>query len=442
MDSFSEIWSAACDYMKEALNVSDVAFNLWISPLVPESFDGQTAKFTCPTSYKIQIITTRYDGVIKEALTAVMGFDDIEVIYLFKPQKTDDEKEQSEEKNHLSSRDSTSTFENFIVGSTNKFAYATALNAAEHPGEEYNPLFIYGKSGLGKTHLLKAIKNRMLEKNPSANVLYTTSENFTNDLIYYLGKKNMGEFHDKYRNVDALLIDDIQFIANKKSTEEEFFHTFNNLYENHHQIVLTADRPPNEMLRLEDRLKTRFEWGLMVDVAPPDFETRFAIVQNKAAMLGVKLPNEVTDYIAENITSNVRQIEGTLNKILAYRDLLDDQVNEETVSRAIRDMLKKSNDFAPTPSIIVGYICSYFHVDEETLRGQSRSRDVVAARQIAMYLIRRMTSMSLNDIGKEFGDRDHSTILHSLDKVESTMRSDPAFAEKVKEITTNINSKK
>lgn len=222
MDSFSEIWSAACDYMKEALNVSDVAFNLWISPLVPESFDGQTAKFTCPTSYKIQIITTRYDGVIKEALTAVMGFDDIEVIYLFKPQETDDEKEQSEEKNHLSSRDSTSTFENFIVGSTNKFAYATALNAAEHPGEEYNPLFIYVKSGLGKTHLLKAIKNRMLEKNPSANVLYTTSENFTNDLIYYLGKKNMGEFHDKYRNVDALLIDDIQFIANKKSTEEEF----------------------------------------------------------------------------------------------------------------------------------------------------------------------------------------------------------------------------
>ena len=249
-------------------------------------------------------------------------------------------------------------------------------------------------------------------------------------------------FREKYRKADALLIDDIQFIAGKESTQEEFFHTFNNLYENHHQIVLTADRPPNEMLRLEDRLKTRFEWGLMVDVAPPDFETRFAIVQNKAAMLGVKLPNEVTDYIAENITSNVRQIEGTLNKILAYRDLLDDQVNEETVSRAIRDMLKKSNDFAPTPSIIVGYICSYFHVDEETLRGQSRSRDVVAARQIAMYLIRRMTSMSLNDIGKEFGDRDHSTILHSLDKVESTMRSDPAFAEKVKEITTNINSKK
>lgn len=301
MDSFSEIWSAACDYMKEALNVSDVAFNLWISPLVPESFDGQTAKFTCPTSYKIQIITTRYDGVIKEALTAVMGFDDIEVIYLFKPQETDDEKEQSEEKNHLSSRDSTSTFENFIVGSTNKFAYATALNAAEHPGEEYNPLFIYGKSGLGKTHLLKAIKNRMLEKNPSANVLYTTSENFTNDLIYYLGKKNMGEFHDKYRNVDALLIDDIQFIANKKSTEEEFFHTFNALTEVNKQIVLTSDNPPDEIPTLQDRLKTRFNWGMMADITPPDLETRMAIVKSKADSRGLELPNNIVEFIAEQV---------------------------------------------------------------------------------------------------------------------------------------------
>ena len=250
------------------------------------------------------------------------------------------------------------------------------------------------------------------------------------------------EFREKYRQTDILLMDDIQFIAGKIQTQEEFFHTFNTLREAGKQIVLTSDRPPKEITQLEDRLRTRFEWGLMVDVAPPDFETRFAIIQNKAAMLGVKLPGDVMDYIAENITSNVRQIEGTLNKILAYRDLLDDQVNEETVGRAIRDMLKKSNDFAPTPKIIVSYICNYFNVDEDTLRGQSRSRDVVAARQIAIYLIRRMSGMSLNDIGKEFGDRDHSTIMHSLDKVEKQMRTDPAFAEKVKEITTNINSKK
>ena len=312
----------------------------------------------------------------------------------------------------------------------------------EKPGENYNPLFIYGDSGLGKTHLLYAIANALRKKRPAAKIVYIKGDDFTNELVASIRENRNAEFREKYRQTDILLMDDIQFIAGKIQTQEEFFHTFNTLYESGKQIVLTSDRPPKEITQLEDRLRTRFEWGLMVDVAPPDFETRFAIVQNKAALLGVKLPNEVTDYIAENITSNVRQIEGTLNKILAYRDLLDDQVNEETVSRAIRDMLKKSNDFAPTPKTIISYICSYCGVDEATLRGQSRGREVVAARQIAIYLIRRMSGMSLNDIGKEFGDRDHSTILHSLEKVEKQMRSDPAFAEKVKEITTNINSKK
>ena len=338
MDSFSEIWSAACDYMKEALNVSDVAFNLWISPLVPESFDGQTAKFTCPTSYKIQIITTRYDGVIKEALTAVMGFDDIEVIYLFKPQETDDEKEQSEEKNHLSSRDSTSTFENFIVGSTNKFAYATALNAAEHPGEEYNPLFIYGKSGLGKTHLLKAIKNRMLEKNPSANVLYTTSENFTNDLIYYLGKKNMGEFHDKYRNVDALLIDDIQFMANKSETQQELFHTFNSLYNQNKQIIFTSDRPPKELNGIEQRLISRFEQGLLADIAPPEYETRIAIIKRKAELYGMNLPDSIVDFLADKLKTNIRQLEGAITKINALTLVTGSTPTLNMAQQVVRDL--------------------------------------------------------------------------------------------------------
>ena len=328
--------------------------------------------------------------------------------------------------------------QNLATGMT----YAAARAVAEKPAEHYNPLFIYGDSGLGKTHLLYAIANALRKKRPDARIVYVKGDDFTNELIASIRENRNAEFREKYRQTDILLMDDIQFIAGKIQTQEEFFHTFNTLYESGRQIVLTSDRPPKEITQLEDRLRTRFEWGLMVDVAPPDFETRFAIIQNKAAMLGVKLPGDVMDYIAENITSNVRQIEGTLNKILAYRDLLDDQVNEETVGRAIRDMLKKSNDFAPTPKIIVSYICNYFNVDEDTLRGQSRSRDVVAARQIAIYLIRRMSGMSLNDIGKEFGDRDHSTIMHSLDKVEKQMRTDPAFAEKVKEITTNINSKK
>lgn len=423
MDSFSEIWSAACDYMKEALNVSDVAFNLWISPLVPESFDGQTAKFTCPTSYKIQIITTRYDGVIKEALTAVMGFDDIEVIYLFKPQETDDEKEQSEEKNHLSSRDSTSTFENFIVGSTNKFAYATALNAAEHPGEEYNPLFIYGKSGLGKTHLLKAIKNRMLEKNPSANVLYTTSENFTNDLIYYLGKKNMGEFHDKYRNVDALLIDDIQFIANKKSTEEEFFHTFNALHSAKKQIIISSDKPPKDMEILEDRIRSRFEWGLLADISSPDYETRVAILRKKEEMDGYNLDDSIIEYIAKNIKSNIRELEGSLNKIIAYANLEKREVTMELAETVLKDIISPNDKKIITPEYIINTVAEHYDITPEDIIGTKRNSKVVYPRQIAMYLCRELANIPLKSIGQCMGNRDHTTIMHGCDKIEQELQN-------------------
>ena len=237
-------------------------------------------------------------------------------------------------------------------------------------------------------------------------------------------------------------MDDIQFIAGKRQTQEEFFHTFNNLYESGKQIVLTSDRPPSEMTQLEDRLKTRFEWGLLVDVTPPDFETRLAIVKNKAAMLGIELPESVADFVAQNVTANVRQLEGTINKILAYRDLLGDKADEEAVSRAIKDMLKKSNEYVPTPEAIIDYICKFYNIDEQIIRGQQRQRDAVNGRQIAMYLIRRMTNLSLVDIGKEFGGRDHTTVLHSLEKVEQRMKKEPAFAETVKEITTNINAKK
>ena len=442
MDSFKDVLEAAQSYCKAQM--AEPTYNLYIDGLEPISFeDSSHITLSVRNDFICKIVTDRYLGLLKEAFKTVLGFDvDITLVVPSTPPHEVVLAQQYEANPASPQGNYEFTFENFIKGPSNQFAFAAAQAVAANPSGAYNPLFIYGGSGLGKTHLLTAIQTEIKRTHPDFVIMYVTCEQFTNELIASIRENRNAEFREKYRQTDILLMDDIQFIAGKIQTQEEFFHTFNTLYESGRQIVLTSDRPPKEITQLEDRLRTRFEWGLMVDVAPPDFETRFAIVQNKAAMLGVKLPNEVTDYIAENITSNVRQIEGTLNKILAYRDLLDDQVNEETVSRAIRDMLKKSNDFAPTPAIIVGYICSYFHVDEETLRGQSRSRDVVAARQIAMYLIRRMTSMSLNDIGKEFGDRDHSTILHSLDKVESTMRSDPAFAEKVKEITTNINSKK
>ena len=313
---------------------------------------------------------------------------------------------------------------------------------AEDPAKKYNPLFIYGDSGLGKTHLLYAIAHQIMRRDSDAKIVYIRGDEFTNELVDAIRGGKNAEFREKYRQADVLLVDDIQFIAGKQQTQEEFFHTFNTLHEAKKQIVLTSDRPPREMTLLEDRLKTRFEWGLMVDVAPPDFETRLAIIKMKAGLLGVKLPDEISSYIAENVTANVRQIEGTLNKILAYRDLLGDKVDEEAVGRAVRDMLIKSNEYVPSAQAITEYVAKYFSLDTEVLQGQSRNRDVVNARQIAMYLIRRMISMSLVDIGKEFGGRDHATVLHSLDKVETKMRSDPAFAEVVKAITTNINSKK
>ena len=292
------------------------------------------------------------------------------------------------------------------------------------------------------SYLLYAIANALRKKRPDARIVYVKGDDFTNELIASIRENRNAEFREKYRQTDILLMDDIQFIAGKIQTQEEFFHTFNTLYESGRQIVLTSDRPPREMTQLEDRLQTRFEWGLMVDVAPPDFETRLAIIKNKAALLGVQLPDDISSFIAENLTANVRQIEGALNKLLAYRDLLGNQVDGEAVSRAVKDMLKKYNEFVPSPGLIVEYICRYYDVDEEQVRGQGRKRDLMEARQTAMYLIRRMTNLSLNDIGKEFGDRDHTTVLHSLDQVEKKMRSDPAYAEKVKEITTNINSKK
>ena len=247
---------------------------------------------------------------------------------------------------------------------------------------------------------------------------------------------------EKYRQADLLLVDDIQFIAGKKQTQEEFFHTFNNLYESGRQIVLTSDRPPSEMTMLEDRLRTRFEWGLLVDVAPPDFETRLAIVKNKSAILGLDLPDKVAVFIAENVTANVRQLEGTINKIMAFKDLLGNDADEETVTRAIQDMLKRSNEYVPTPEAILEYISKYYTLEESVIRGQQRIRDAVQARQIAMYLIRSMTNLSLEDIGRQFDNRDHSTVLYSIKEVEKKMKKDAAFAETVKAIKTNINSRR
>ena len=437
MYSSAYVWAKVLSHMEERLGA--VTVSAWFDDAEVVELNENNLILYSPSDFRREIIRRRCTDYIQDALKEVFNSD--AKLMVFGDEELDAFKQKGKS---VSSMDFNPqfTFDNFVVGPSNRFAHSAAIAVSKTPGQVYNPLFLYGPPGVGKTHLLYAIAHQVRQRQPEARIVYIKGDDFTNELIASIREGKNAEFREKYRQSTLLLVDDIQFIAGKKQTQEEFFHTFNTLYESGRQIVLTSDRPPREMTQLEDRLQTRFEWGLMVDVAPPDFETRLAIIKNKAALLGVQLPDDISSFIAENLTANVRQIEGALNKLLAYRDLLGNQVDGEAVSRAVKDMLKKYNEFVPSPALIIEYICRYYDVDEEQVRGQGRKRDLMEARQTAMYLIRRMTNLSLNDIGKEFGDRDHTTVLHSLDQVEKKMRSDPAYAEKVKEITTNINNKK
>ena len=332
------------------------------------------------------------------------------------------------------------TFNNFVVGPSNRFAYSAALAAAQTPGKVYNPLFIYGPPGIGKTHLLYAIANGIRNENPDANVVYINGEQFTTELVAAIQSGKNIEFRNKYREADLFLIDDIQFIAGKEATQEEFFHTFNKLYEGNKQIVMTSDRKPSDMLTLEERLRTRFEWGLLADIQPPDYETRVAIVRNKADKLALQLPDDVCDYIAKNVTSSVRQIEGTVNKIRAYRDMNNMPLDLQNVSRAISDMFQNGGSSLPTPSLIINQVCKFYSVDESVLRGNLKNKGTAEARQVAVYLIRKLTNLSTTEIGKEV-DKDHSTVIYSIRKVEAALKSgDKNLQDHIRDITANINS--
>ena len=440
MNSVADVWDNVLAQLKGEL--SETTINTWFDELEAVDIRGNTFILHCTNDFKKRYIETLFLKSIKAALKDIFSvefevriWDDAE----FNERSGVAPKKQSD---RFTSDEF--TFETFVVGPSNKLAYAASVAVAEHPAQNYNPLLIYGDSGLGKTHLIYAIANVIKRNDRSAKIAYVKGDDLTNELVAAIqaGPNKTAEMREKYRQADLLLVDDVQFIAGKKQTQEEFFHTFNNLYESGRQIVLTSDRPPSEMTQLEDRLRTRFEWGLLVDVAPPDFETRLAIVKTKAAMLGLDLPDKISVYIAENVTANVRQLEGTINKIMAFKDLLGNDTDEETVTRAIQDMLKRSNEYIPSPEAILDYISKYYNLEESVIRGQQRVRDAVAARQIAMYLIRSMTNLSLDDIGKQFDNRDHSTVLYSIKQVEKQMKKDAAYAETVKAIKTNINARK
>ena len=429
MNTPSDVWKLVLSLLEKQLN--QVTLDAWFSDLTAVEFKNDQLVLHTPDSFKQEIIEQRYADIIREQLKSLFSAD-IDVII------TTGEFINSNQKSEKSSEDEY-TFEQFIVGSSNKFAHAAATAVANNPGRSYNPLFIYGQSGLGKTHLLYAIASAVRSTHANSRIIYIKGEDFTNELINSIQSARVQEFRDKYRSSDILLVDDIQFIAGKDSTQEEFFHTFNTLYEASKQIVLTSDRPPKEINLLEDRLKTRFEWGLISDIQPPDYETRIAIIRMKADSLGLELSNEITDYIAKSITSNVRQLEGTVKKIKALHELMGRKINMDLAKEAIADIFKENPGMNPTPEMILREVSNYYCIPVEKLRGSGRSRDMVLPRQVAMYLVRQLTDYSLPEIGKVFS-RDHTTVLHSINKVEEYLKNTSEMENIIKTLTSNIRN--
>ena len=435
MQSVSDIWAMILDRLREEL--SETTIKTWFDETTVVALEGDELILHCPNAFKRTNIQDRFLPNIKASLKDIFSSD--MTVQLLDDEALSQRQNPQEQKTSSIMDSGEFTFETFVVGPSNQLACSAARAVADAPGQHYNPLFIYGSSGLGKTHLLYAIAHVIRKKNPSAKILYIKGDEFINDFVESVRSGKAGEFRVKYREADLMLVDDIQFVAGKVETQNEFFHTFNTLYESKKQIVLTSDRPPQEMALLDDRLRTRFEWGLMADVQQPVLETRVAIVKNKAANLGLILSNEVANYIANKITSNVRQLEGTVHKIKAFHDL-GIEIDQSTVDRAIQDMIR-SNEFIITPDNIIKEVCRYFRVEEDQIRGPSRSREILNARQIAMYLIRSMPSLSLDETGKLF-KRDHTTALNGITKIENRMKGDNNFAETVKAIITNINASK
>ena len=435
MYSSAYVWAKILSYLEERLTSTIVSANFDDAEVV-ELNESQLILYT-PSDFRLGVITNRYASIIEDALKEIFNSDAKVIVFGDKELQAYRSKGKSSTSMDFNPQ---FTFENFVVGPSNRFAHSAAIAVSKTPGQVYNPLFIYGPPGVGKTHLLYAIANGIRKQNPNANIVYIKGDQFTIELIEAIQKGKNIEFRSKYREADLFLIDDVQFIAGKEATQEEFFHTFNKLYEENKQIVMTSDRKPSDMQTLEDRLKSRFEWGLLADIQPPDYETRMAILKNKAKHLGLDLDDDVCNFIAINVTNNVRQIEGTVKKIMAYRDLNDMPLDLPNISRAVNDMFNSEGNALPTPSLIISQVCKFYSIDEVVLRGSQKSKNIAEARQVAMYLVRKLTNLSLPDIGKEFG-KDHSTVLYNIRKVEVALKEgNTTLQNNIRDITANINS--
>ena len=434
MYSSAYVWAKVMGHMEQRLGSVTVA--AWFDDAEIVELNDEHLILHSSSEFRREIIRRRCAEYVHDALKEI--FDSNAKLLVFSDEELDEY--QNKDKKKETRFNLEFSFDNFVVGPSNRLAHGAAIAVATRPGNVYNPLFIYGPPGVGKTHLLYAIANGIRESNPEANIVYIKGDEFTNELIAAITSGKNIEFRNKYREADLFLIDDIQFIAGKEATQEEFFHTFNKLYEEHKQIVMTSDRKPSDIQTLEDRLRTRFEWGLLADIQPPDYETRMAILKSKAVQVGLDLSDDVLHYIANNITNNVRQIEGTVKKIMAYRDLHEMPMNLNNISRAIADMFKTEGSALPTPGLIISQVCRFYNIDEIVLRGSNKSKGTAEARQVAMYLVRKLTNLSLPDIGQEFS-RDHTTVLYAIRKVETDLKSgNDVLKNNIQDITANINS--
>ncbi len=456
LQTLKDKWNDILNFMKEEYEISNVSFQTWLLPLEVYSLDqtGNVIKIIVPDANFLGYIKKKYSVMLKVSIEEVTGIkcDTVEFIVEAEIQADTGMNNQliNNSQNAVSpvtlqnaNLNPKYTFDSFVVGANNNLAHAASLAVAESPGEIYNPLFLYGGVGLGKTHLMQSIANFILKNNPNAKILYVTSEKFTNELIDAIRNKNnisTTEFREKYRNNDVLLIDDIQFIIGKESTQEEFFHTFNALHEAKKQIIISSDKPPKEIETLEERLRSRFEWGLTVDIQSPDYETRMAILRKKEEMEGYNIDNEVIKYIATNIKSNIRELEGALTKIVALSKLEKNrEINIALAEQALKDIIAPGDTKEITPEFIIEVVADHFNLTPLDITSQRRNKEIVYPRQIAMYLCRAMTDTGLQNIGKALGGRDHTTILHGIEKITAELESNPTLQNSIDILKKKIN---
>lgn len=442
LENIADLWNAALSNIEK--KISKPSFDTWLKSTKAHSLQGNSLVITAPNEFARDWLEERYSQLISGILYEITG-EELTVKFII-PQNRNEEddtfpipvkkpkKDYEQTEFPQSMLNPKYTFDTFVIGSGNRFAHAASLAVAEAPAKAYNPLFIYGGVGLGKTHLMHAIGHYVLDHNPQAKVVYLSSEKFTNEFINSIRDNKAIEFRNKYRNVDVLLIDDIQFLAGKESTQEEFFHTFNTLHEESKQIVISSDRPPREIPTLEDRLRSRFEWGLITDITPPDLETRIAILRKKAKAEGLDIPNEAMLYIANQIDTNIRELEGALIRVVAYSSLINKDINADLAAEALKDIIPSSKPRIITILEIQKTVGQHYNIKLEDFKAKKRTKSVAFPRQIAMYLSRELTDYSLPKIGEEFGGRDHTTVIHAHEKISKLMQVDANLQKQMKEL--------